>query len=407
MWSLQVARFHDVWIITRSNNRAAIEAFLSDDLLPNVHWVYYDLPGWARRWKKKQRGVHLYYFLWQIGVYFLGRSLHRQISFDIVHHVTFGQYWVPSFLGLLPSSFVWGPVGGGESAPVSFWRDFSLRGQLFEVIRECARSSSLLNPVMRAIARRSRTAIATTEQTAVRLHDLGAGDVKVCPQFAMTRGEMRYFADFPIRRSGPFRVISMGRLIHWKGFHLSLRAFAEFLPTHPDSEYWIVSDGPEGETLKELARHLGVQTNVVFWGRLPTLEDVYDKLAQCDVLMHPALHEAFGNACLEALAAGRPVVCLDWGGPALQVTAETGFTVPATDPVQAVHDMAAALKQLASDIELRVRMAQSARQRVEEHFDWQERGEWMNAVYHKAAGCQMNVATHAPVTIGATGTVER
>jgi glycosyltransferase involved in cell wall biosynthesis len=69
--------------------------------------------------------------------------------------------------------------------------------------------------------------------------------------------------------------------------------------------------------------------------------------------------------------------------------------------------MAAALKQLASDIELRVRMAQSARQRVEEHFDWQERGEWMNAVYHKAAGCRMNVATHAPVTIGATGTVER
>src|SRR5205823_11967821 len=138
------------------------------------------------------------------------------------------------------------------------------------------------------------------------------------------------------------RLISMGRLIHWKGFHLSLRAFAEFQASYPESEYWIVSSGPEAAHLRAAANQLGVQKKVVFWGGFRTLAEVYAKLAECDVLVHPAVHEAFGNVCLEAMAAGRPVICLDLGGPALQVTPDTGIKVPAPAPEQVVHYLAAA-----------------------------------------------------------------
>ncbi len=395
MWVHQMARFHEVWVLTRSNNRPAIEGALAREPLPNVRWVYFDLPDWARGWKKQQRGVHAYYFLWQLGAYFVGRKLHRQVSFDIVHHATFGQYWIPSFLGLLPVPFVWGPVGGGESAPPSFWRDFSWPGRKFEIVREVARSLSFVNPVMYAIARRSKAAIATTDQTARRLTRLGARAIEIHPQFGMTDEELDYFGRFPIRQSGPFRLISMGRLIHWKGFHLSLRAFAQFQRTHPDAEYWIVSSGPESDRLKALAKALGVERNVVFWGRLPALQDVYGKLAECDVLVHPALHEAFGNAVLEGLAAGRPAVCLDLGGPALQVTPETGIKVRAVNPDQAVEDLAAAFVCLADHPELRLRMAGNARRRVREHFHWEQKGDWMNAIYRKAASDPPDIESQA------------
>jgi hypothetical protein len=73
-WVRQIAPFAEVWVITRSNNREAIEKALAEEPLPNVHWVYFDLPRWARFWKKGQRGVHLYYYLWQVGIYFLAAA---------------------------------------------------------------------------------------------------------------------------------------------------------------------------------------------------------------------------------------------------------------------------------------------------------------------------------------------
>ena len=65
------------------------------------------------------------------------------------------------------------------------------------------------------------------------------------------------------------------------------------------------------------------------------------------MLVHPSLHDSGGWVCLEAMAAGKPVICLDLGGPGEQVTRETGFKIPALDPDQAVKDMARAMAVLA------------------------------------------------------------
>jgi glycosyltransferase involved in cell wall biosynthesis len=111
--------------------------------------------------------------------------------------------------------------------------------------------------------------------------------------------------------------------------------------------------------------------------------EVLGKLADCDVLVHPSLHDSGGWACLEAMAAGRPVLCLDLGGPAFQVTEETGIKVPATSPEQVVSDLAAAMTRLAGDSALRVRLGIAARQRVLEHFDWSGKGDWLSGVYRQ------------------------
>lgn len=386
MWVTQMARFHELWVITRANNRTPIETFVAKNSTPNVHWVYVDLPQWASFWKKKERGAHLYYYLWQLAIYFVARKLQHQIRFDVVHHVTFGQYWVPSFLALLPVPFIWGPVGGGESAPRKFWPDFSNRGKIYETFRDLGRSFASINPVMYASARRAAVAIATTEQTAVRLRRLGAKCVKIHPQFGLTKSQMQFFSALPRTAGKPFRIVSIGRLIHWKGFHLSLRAFAEFHASHPESTYWLLSSGPERDRLKKMAERLGVADRVVFWGGFRTLEEVYAKLAECDVLVHPALHEAFGNVCLEGMAAGRPVVCLDLGGPALQVTEDTGIKVVACSPEQAVHELAEAFRRLAGNRSLCIQLGEAGQRRARENFDWDQKGNWMNSIYSFASG---------------------
>jgi len=68
------------------------------------------------------------------------------------------------------------------------------------------------------------------------------------------------------------------------------------------------------------------------------------------------------------MAAGRPVVCLDLGGPRVQVTKETGIKITALSPEQAVREMAEALERLAADPTLRERLGQGGRRRVAEQF---------------------------------------
>ena len=87
--------------------------------------------------------------------------------------------------------------------------------------------------------------------------------------------------------------------------------------------------------------------------------------------------------CLEAMAAGRPVICLDLGGPAIQVTEETGFKVSANSPEVAVHEMASAMTQLTEDNNLWQSMSQKGMKRVQEFFSWEIKGQLLAQSYQE------------------------
>ncbi len=379
-WVKQISRFAEVWVITRANNQKVIEKALMEEPLPNVHWVYFDLPRWISFWKRGQRRVHLYYYLWQVGIYFLARQLHRKVEFDLVHHVTFGNYWLPSFLSLLPVPFIWGPVGGGESAPRAFYRTFSWRGRVYEFLRNLARWLGEHDPFTRMTARKAAVSLTKSNETTKRLRQLGTKNILLLFEVALSITEIAELANLPSRRANPFRLISLGRLLHWKGFHLGLQAFARLVRDFPESEYWLVGDGPERKNLERLVQKLGVAEKVRFFGALPRSEAL-KKLAECDVLVHPSLHDSGGWVCVEAMAAGRPVICLDLGGPALQVTEETGFKIQANSPEQVVGDIAHAMIRIAGDSDLRGQMGEAARRRVLKEFSWEQRGEEIQVIY--------------------------
>lgn len=379
-WVKQIARFADVWAITRANNREAIEQALAMEPMPNVHWIYFDLPRWARFWKKGQIGVHLYYYLWQMGIYPVAKRFHKEAGFDLVHHVTFGNYWMPSVLSLLPVPFIWGPIGGGESAPHDFYSTFSLRGRIHEYLRSIARWLGEHDPLVRMTARRATVVLAKAKETAQYVQEMGVSNLRLLSEVAWSKDEILRLAPIPVHSGNSFRLLSMGRLLHWKGFHLGLQSFARLTQVFPQSEYWLVGDGPERKNLQRLAHRLGVSNKVRFWGALAR-EEALQKLAEVDVLVHPSLHDSGGWVCIEAMATGRPVICLDLGGPALQVTEETGFKIPARTPEQVIQDMADAMQALAKDAPLRHRMSEAARRRVQEYFSWERRGEEIARIY--------------------------
>lgn len=379
-WVKQTARFNNVWVFTRSSNRASIETALGSHPIPNTNWVYFDLPRWLVFWEKGQRGIRLHYCLWQLGIYWLAKRLNKQVGFHVVHHVTFVNYWLPIFISLLSIPLLWGPIGGGESSPKAFYRSFSLRGRLFEYVRDAARWMGEKNPFLRLTARRAKIALATTPETEICLKRIGTQKVQVLSQIALGKKEMENLLMMPFPSPTPFRLLSIGNMLHWKGFHLSVMAFVRFAKVFPECQYWLIGDGPEKKRLEKRVKKLGIAPKVHFWGRL-SRQEVFEKIGKCVVLVHPSLHDSGGGVCLEAMAAGRPVICLELGGPALQVDKQAGFKIEAKNPEQVIRDLCEKFILLAQDTGLVYRMGEMARLRVKEHFDWDAKGERINTLY--------------------------
>ena len=383
-WNIvrEVAEYHQVWVLTRPDeSREAIEAELLRNPCPNLKFVYFTLPFWQDSLRWGQSGaMQLHYYLWQIQAYFVAKKLHQQINFDVAHHVTFVKYSNPSFLSLLPMPSIWGPVGGGETAPEPFWQDFSWKNKIYETIRLAARRIGEQDPFTRLTAQRSKIVYATTENTAKRVNLMGATAVQVSSAIALSQPEIERLAQCPSPNYNPVRFIGMARLIHWKGFHLGLKAFA--IANLPHAEYWIVGDGLEKERLQTLALELGISDRVKFWGLL-SRNEALSKLGECSVLVHPSLHDSGAGVCLEAMAAGRPVICLDLGGPGVQITTETGFKIPAHNPEQAVTAIAKAMVELGNDQSLMLRMGRAGQRRVRELYSWSVKGKQISQAYQE------------------------
>jgi glycosyltransferase involved in cell wall biosynthesis len=378
-WVRQVSRFHEVWVITWAGNRDAIEKSLAMKTLPNVHWVYFD-PRWARLSREGQRSLHVHYYLWQLGVYFVGRRLHRNVRFDLVHHVTLGSFWFPSFLALLAVPFLWGPVGAGLAAPRIFWKEFSLRGKVNEWLRAAALSLVRLDPVRAWTEDRARAILAVSPVTERQIRFRNQHKITLFSQVGLDINEFDGLDASKLNCSASFTLLSVGRLVHWKGFALAIKAFAILHQVFPDSQYWIVGNGPEKRKLTELSSSLGLAECVHFVGSL-SRRDYLARLRSCDAMVYPSLHEPGAFVIVEAMATGKPIVCMDFGEPALQVTDGTGIKVPITSPEQVVSDLAAAMARLARDPDLRIRLGTAARRRVREQFDWDKKGVFITNLY--------------------------
>lgn len=366
----EALREHEVWAIIADahEQRERTEAWLAKNPLPNFHPIFINLPPIFQWMSRRPSTGPIYYHIWQEKIRDVVRKLHAEIHFDLVHHITYGRYWSPSGVRDLNLPFVWGPVGAAETPPGSFVQELPLRFRLFEVTRNIARNFSTHLSSLRDTARAATIAIGVTRESCAALEKLGSRRVEQLPQMSLNEHDLAQFAALPDPPPGPLRAICIGRHLHWKGFHLAIRAFAKFARSNSEAELWIVNDGPFRSELEKTAAETGLADRIKFLGTLPQYSDVLEKLGQTHVLIHPALHEGFGNVCLEALAAGRPVACLDIGGPASQITHETGFAAPATNPTEAVAALSEFLVKIDRDRALLAQMSKAARAHVQSNF---------------------------------------
>ena len=385
-WSVvsQIARYNDVWVITRSINKKDIEDALAKQDMPGTHFVYFDIPPFVNSLGRFLLVYYFNYLLWQVGVYFIARHLHRRIQFDVTHQLTFAIGFIPGFLYLLPTPFIWGPINTGVSFPFSFMRYFSLRGNIEELLRRICQSSMRYNIFALGALKRAKAVLAFTDNKGYFSGKSHASKISPFPN-GLSAQELKKLASVPFSNGNPFIVLSIVRLYYWKGVYFGICAFARLLKDYPDSEYWIMGDGKEKSKLLALADSLGVSEKVRFLGHISG-EEKYSMLSRCDVFMLPSLREGLSIACLEAMASAKPVICLDIGGSSYLVDGKSGIKCRVDNPDQVIDDLAKGLSLLCREVSLRKLMGGSARARVNAFFNWDASGNFLNNIYQKATG---------------------
>jgi glycosyltransferase involved in cell wall biosynthesis len=157
---------------------------------------------------------------------------------------------------------------------------------------------------------------------------------------------------------GRTRVVFAGRLERFKGAQVLVDAVPYLLESHPDARFVICGAGPMLAALRSQVERLGVGHAVELTGWLDPSQ-VHRRIAEADIVVVPSIWpEAFGLTCIEAFAAGAPVVASSVGAlPELVRPDVTGLLVPPQD----ARALAAALDRLISDPALRRRLGDNGR----------------------------------------------
>jgi glycosyltransferase involved in cell wall biosynthesis len=257
-----------------------------------------------------------------------------------------------------------------------------------------------------------------------RLTDILIANCAACRQAARAEGGLRPeqlvilengvdLARFPLPRCSPgpqaerrprrVGVVANLRLV--KGLEHFVQAAAEVSASQPAVSFHIAGEGELRPALQRLVTDLGLAERVCLPG---LVADVPGFLHELDVAVLCSTSEGMSNALLEYMAAGRAIVATAVGGNTeLIVDGVHGLLVPAGDPPR----LAAAIRRLLLDGNLRTRLGAAARQRVEEHYSREAMVRRFEAFYDKLARhdaaasfgrCGPSSGRHGPAVAAAT-----
>ena len=181
-----------------------------------------------------------------------------------------------------------------------------------------------------------------------------------------------------IRAQHPHMIISIGRLVPYKGYPVLLDAMQQV-----DADLVLIGEGSQGDALKAQAKRLGLGDRVHFKGYLSRAE-MKLLLHAAQVFVLPSISEAegFGIVQVEAMASGLPVINtnLNTTVPLIARHEIEGLTVE----VGNAQALASAINRLLGDGALSARLAANGRQRAQATYSNAAFLKGMQDVYQRA-----------------------
>lgn len=346
-WAIHLAREgHDVIALTLPCYKPLIRNELKKYDLPNLHFIYINIPPIFFQLVKKN--IRLHYIIWQWAILEKARELAREV--DLIHHVTMGTLAFASQLWRIDRPFIMGPVGGGQLAPKAFSAYFD-REWNFERMRFVTNKMLPLLPGMYRMMRESELILVTNEETSRLAHNLGATNVA----YFLDAGLPDWYIldELPERvDDGCLQVLWVGRIMGRKALPLALEALSQ---VHVPFKLTILGDGSLSEKLPKWVANYGLNGKVDWRGRV-SWNNVRNFYKYSDVFLFTSLRDSFGSQLLEAMANGLPIITLNHQGAKTFIPDKASIKINPTSPQDAIKGLVNAIESIAKSNTLREEM---------------------------------------------------
>ena len=299
-----------ITVITRKSNKKKI--YLENTLCKkkNVNFWFYDLPDFFLKIlkKKNKKNTYLYFYLWQLLIYFKFKSKINKIKFDFIHHVTFVSLRIPSFLFLCNSIFFFGPVCGGEVIKNCLIKDFSLKAKIIEYLRLISNYYIKYSPIMNLLFLKSKKIILTHEVNLSLVPKVFHKKVVIVPSIFNDK----IFFKNKIKKN--YNIYFAGRLLEWKGAHYLIKIFKKLYKANNKIKLEIFGDGPLKAKIIDQVKNEVFKNNIKLHGLLPQSKFL-KKIKKSDLLIFPTLRDSGGYVILDALKNNINVLTTNAPGP--------------------------------------------------------------------------------------------
>lgn len=356
-WVIEIAKHHEVWVITRENNEKTINNYIDDnpdESYKNIKFIYVGISKLLTFWKKGNRGIRLFYTLWQWEAAKIAIELNEEQHFDLVHHVTFVSFTQVTFMYKLGIPMIWGPIAGGEIIPEIIKIEMDMREIIHEGIRKLSQKVSLFIPSISKTMKFSQYILVATDETKLKIPKKYWHKVIIIPAIGLT--------ELPLKRSNEcsdekIRIIMAGKLIHLKAFDIGIKAFLEIVDRYPNVELHILGEGIKKTDLMKLSsKYLDSR---IFFEPPVQHNDIYSFFSKFDIFLNTSLRDSGCMTLMEAMSVGLPCLAIATGGPKVLLNEYTDCLIQPQEYQKCIYDIADKLVKLVENHEYRNQISNS------------------------------------------------
>lgn len=193
----------------------------------------------------------------------------------------------------------------------------------------------------------------------------------------------------PSELAGKKVILTCALFAERKGVPLLIEAFAQIALKHPKAVLRIIGSGPEEKKIKDTIHRFNLSDQVQMIGKKNHAE-VLQEMVWADCFALVGWDEPFATVYLEAMAAGKPIICCDDGGiNDIIRDGVHGFTVPPKDVVMTAE----ALDRMLSNPVKRLEMGDNAQRLIHQKMTWDAKATELLTLLETAVVSQQQYAT--------------